>query len=307
MNPIIRERLGIIVPLALFVLFFVIYSVAWFRGATVVREEIAAFAAREAAAGRSFTYDRVRTAGYPLMLRGEVENVAWTAPGVGAFRAGTVVLAAVPYDADRIVLSPRGPQRLEIRGSAYDLDADDLRFNLERDFVAVEGHGIDLVGAERTIAVKDLIANQEKVADGLAIAVSVKGLALGDDVGTTLPYLDLAASRQDGGLTIAGLALGVGRADDPSPTQLAGSGDINVDSEGRVNGTFDLRFRNEGPLLELLGEANAIDEGVVGTARMMLGLMTESGTKEVLLPLNIREGDVKLGIIPLGTIPPLTP
>lgn len=306
MTQLQRSRLKLIIPLALFVAFFIGYSIVWVQGAGAVERELAAFAEREALAGRTLTFGAVRTAGYPLTLRGTVETVVWEAPGYGAFEAETVVIAAVPYNPTRVVLAPRGRQHLTLGERRYALSSDDLRFNLERTFAAAEGHGIALEREGQVIQVGDFIANQEAVGDGQTIALSIKKLILGDQAGTEFPYIDIAASRIPNGLNIAGLAIGVGRADDPSPTQMAGQGELVITDDGLVNGEVELRLKNERPALELLGEANAIPPEAVDFAAGMIGLMTEKSTKEVTLPLTVRESEVRLGIIPLGTIPPLT-
>ncbi|MEM1380440.1 MAG: DUF2125 domain-containing protein [Pseudomonadota bacterium] len=306
MTQLQRSRLKIIIPLALFVVFFVGYSIVWLQGARAVETELAAFAEREALAGRTLTFGAVRTAGYPLTLRGTVDDVVWEAPGYGTFEAETVVIAAVPYNPTRVVLAPRGRQHLTLGERRYALTSDDLRFNLERRFAAAEGHGIALEREDQVVQIGDFIANQEAVGDGQTIALSIKKLVLGDQAGTEFPYIDIAASRIVNGLNIAGLAIGVGRGDDPSPTQMAGQGELVITDDGLVNGDLELRLKNERPALELLGEANAIPPEAVDFAARVIGLMTEKGTKEVTLPLTVRESEVRLGIILLGTIPPLT-
>lgn len=296
-------RFGMFLPPVLFVLFFALYTVMWQRGAEAMRDEIAAFAAREAAAGRSFTYRSVEVGGYPLNLRGTVGDVRWESPAIGAFTADEVLVATLPYDVSRIIFMPRGQQAVTAGGESYDLEADDLRFNLERGFVAVEGHGIALRGTARTITVADLIANQQRLAEGVTVAVSVKGLNLGGEAAIEVPFFDLAGSRQTGTLTISALQTGIARTGETAPTQIAAKGEMRFGPQEDLSGEIELRFRNEAPLLDILGEAGALDPKVTDTAIDLLGLMTDQGTKEVTLPLTIDEGRVRLGVIPLGRLP----
>lgn len=303
MNKIWRSRLGIIIPLALFVVFFGVYSIIWRGAAQTVQEEIALFAMREAEAGRTFTYTDITVEGYPLMLRGTVKNAVWDASGLGAFAAEELVLAAVPTQPDRVVLSPRGRKTLTIGETTYDLEADDLRFNLQRSFLAAEGHNITLTNETADITIRDVIANREAVSGGQSVSISIKDVLIDGNLPTAIPYFDLYGSRTERGLTIAGVLLGIGKADASDPTQFAGKGDLSVGEDGLVDGSFDLAILNEGPAIELLGAMGALDEGVVDTVKMGIGMMTSSGTEEVTLPLRIEDSEVTLGFIPLGTLP----
>jgi hypothetical protein len=296
-------RLTLILPFVLFGIAFIAYSFAWRSGANAVRTELAGFAEREAAAGRSLTYDGVTTSGYPLTLRGTVENVRWHDPARGTFEADSVILAAVPYDPDRIVLSPRGQQTLTLGGETYDVTSEDLRFNLERGFLAVQGSGIVLDGEEQDATIGSLIANNEAVAGASSIAVALRALTIGDEDPVTVPFFDLAGSQDGETLNVAALRLGIGEESDPSPTQLTGEGSLSYDTEGLANGSFELRFKNEGPLIDVLARTGGLDEDAATLAKSLLGLMTEQGTKEIALPAEVRGGRISVGGVPLGDLP----
>jgi len=304
MTDLLRSRLGIILPLGIFAIFFAFYSFVWIKGADVMRSEIAAFAAKEEAQGRSFTYDDIKTGGYPFSLRGKVEGVDWDHPDWGQFTAEEVLIVAVPYEPTRIVFAPRGERTVTIGEETYDLQSDDLRFNLQPKFSAMEAHGLTLIGEDRTITVGDVIANQQDLGTADTMAVSVKQLAFGGEDPITIPFFDLAASEEAGVFNLAGMTTAIGRASDVAPTQLAGDGELRINSEGLATGALELKFKNEGPLLDILVESQGIGEGTASTAKSLLGLMTNNGTKEMTLPLLISDNEVKLGIIPLGTIPP---
>lgn len=306
MNRRLRSRLLLALPFVLFAIFFAGYTVVWNRAAQAVEEEIAAFAAREAAAGRSFTYSSVNTAGYPFFLRGSVNDVTWRQAALGGFKAEEVIIAAVPYNPTRIVFAPRGEQTLTMGTSQYEVTSDDLRFNLEDGFVAAEAHGLRLEGDSRTLTIKDLIANQANSESETTIAVAVNQVTLGGRAETRIPYFNLSASRTRRGLDIEFLTIGIGRSDDPSPTQLSADGDFELGPEGTPSGALTLRFKNERPLLGILSDSGALDRDTVMVANSILGLMTDSGTKEITLPLSIDDGVVSLGVVSLGRVPDVT-
>lgn len=297
------NRLLVAIPFLALLIGFVLYSLLWTKSAERMRAEIEAFAAREAAAGRSFQYSDIRVAGYPLMLRGKLSDVRWAGAG-RAFEAAEVTIATLPYDPRRILFVPRGEKSLTIGGQAFDLETEDLRFSLEEGFAAVQVTAATLIGEDGNISVGEVIANRQAVSRGESYAVSIKGLALARSA-VSVPYFDMAASRQEGRVTIAAADLAVGYQDLPAPTQVVAKGHLAQLDSGFIDGSLDLRFKNERPLLLALAELAAIDRGAAETATGFLGLLTAQGTKEMTLPLTIDEGKISLGTIPLGTIPPL--
>lgn len=305
MNERRASRLGIYIPFALFAVFAIAYTVVWNRGASALEVELTRFAEREAQAGRTLSYGEVSTAGFPFTLRGTIEDVRWTSPGLGAFEADTVTVVSLPYNPTKIRLIPTGEQVLTIGEDAYDLEADDLRFALERSFGAVEGHGITLTGEERTITAKDLIANRQQLAGDAAIALMLRELIVEDENRTILPFLDIAAARQNNAITLSAFQLTLTTEDAVTPTQIAGDGQLTADDAGVLSGELALRLKSEGALIDILGRVGAIDQETTDTVKAAVGLMTAAGTKEVSLPLTVEDGVVTLGFIPLGTLPPL--
>ena len=297
-------RLLIILPFALFLLFAILYTMVWNRGASKMRDEIAAFAAREAEAGRTFSYSGIDVAGYPFTLRGTVSDLSW-ASDLYRFDSEAVTIATLPYDPRRIIFAPSGERTLTIGEHAYDVQSDDLRFSLERGYVAMEGHGLTLTGDERVMTIDDVIANSQSLGGGSAIAAQIKGWSFGGQTGARMPYFNLAASRESGVLTIAGMSAGIGREEDASPTQLAGEGRLTADEQGVLDGQIDLKLKNERPLLMIMGSAAAFDDATMSTAAGVLGILTSQGTKEIELPLTIDQGELKLGPVSLGELPPV--
>nr|WP_269815616.1 DUF2125 domain-containing protein [Parvularcula mediterranea] len=293
-----------IIPFALLGVFAFGYTVLWNKGADAMKAELAAFADREAAQGRSFTYETIDVDGFPFNLRAAIAGADWQGERT-RFQAEELMVATLPYDVSRILFVPRGEQVLTAFGTDYDLEAEDLVFSLEGDFMAAQGAGISLTSEARTVTVGELIANQQRLGLGRAIAVSVKAAEFGGEEQVQVPYFDMAASREANVFTVAAADLGIRRADDPSPTQLVAKGALQTDDQGLLNGELEIKFKNEPPLLGVLAETGAISNGEASMARQILGLLTDKGTKEQTLPLTVDEGEVRLGPVSIGEIPPL--
>jgi hypothetical protein len=269
-------------------------------------EEIALFAEREEVAGRAFSYSEIDVAGYPFTLRGTLTDVRWQTDLFGEFEAEEVVIVTLPSDPSRIIFAPQGEKTLTLGETPYDLDAEDLRFSLEEDFAAMEGHVLSLRSGDSEITLGDIIVNRQRLNAEEAIAVSVRHLRLNGEDDVHVPFFDMAASRGPRSLTIAAADLAIQEPDDPSPTQLTAKGDLRSGQDNRLSGQVDVKFKNEGPLLAILGNAGAFDEDTLLTASSIIGMMTESGTKEVTLPLSLDDGRLRLGPVPLGAVPPIS-
>ncbi|NRA29254.1 MAG: DUF2125 domain-containing protein [Parvularculaceae bacterium] len=282
---------------------FAIYTALWFWGAGQMKAEIAKFAEREASQGRSLTYTDITTDGYPFSLRGTVANAAWVSEQWGSFQAEELLIVAVPYQPNRIVLAPRGEQTARIDDKDYDVASDDLRFSLQRNFAAAEGHGVVLTGEDQTITVKDAIINRRKVAEGTSYALSVQGLDLGDKAGTVFHTIDSAAGQEGGTTSIPFLSMSVGRAVVEEPTLLLAEGELKLTPGQRPNGEVKLTLAHEDALLDLLVDGEILDKNVAKGAGFMIGTMKEKDQEELSVPLTISDGKVRAGFVPLGRLP----
>jgi hypothetical protein len=298
-----KGRLGLILPFVGFGVLFALYTLLWNRSAAVMQAEIAAFAEREAAAGRSFTYSDVTVEGYPLALRGMLSDVVWDG-GVHRFASEEVLIVTLPYDPSRILFQPRGEKALTFFGQEYDLKADDLRFSLEREFAAAEAHGVALADENGEVAFRDLVMNRQRLSGGESVAFSLQGLQFAkQDV--TLHTVDIAGSRVQGGLMVKGLGVRIASDGVKMPTEIVGEGEAFAGEDGLLSGDFSLTFRREAALIEALEAFGVLSGGTSQLASQVLGLYSAKGTEPVELPMTITDGRVKLGTIPLGTLPPL--
>lgn len=305
-----RNRLGLIIPFALFAIFFALYTAVWNHGATIMKREIVAFEQAENAAGRSFSYDELRVQGYPLSLRGTVENVSWSDLNGYGFSADELQIVTLPYDPSRIIFAPQGAQTATILGETYDLQSEALLFSLEDGFAAAEGQDLELTNEERAITVSSFVANQQQLEQGISIAADVRDVDFGGELSIRMPLLRLSAGQTDDEFNIGALQIAIGRDRDAAPTNLSANGQLTGDEDGRLSGNLEISFRNEQPALMLLADLNVLGEGESKLIIAGLGLLTNGGTEEQTLPLVLEDGDVYLaglpfGRVPLGSVPPL--
>ena len=300
-----RHRLLLIVPLALFLAAAVGYTLMWNKAAQRVEIELARFAEAEAEAGRSLTYEDIKVKGYPFSLRGQINSVRWERPGLGSYTVEELLFVTLPYDPSRVILTPRGAQTLDAFGAPYAVSANDLRFSVERGMVAVETSSLLLDGEDQDITISNLIGNLQSLSGASTIAVMVRQAAVESSHPYTVPYFDLAASRDGDTFTIAGLTLGVAHETERPPTQLGGDGQVMFSEDGLASGELELRLKNQDPLIDVLVSHEVLDGSIAKLVKPWLASMSESGTKEFTLPLTMREGDIQLGFFTLGSLPPL--
>ncbi|MCQ8185853.1 DUF2125 domain-containing protein [Parvularcula maris] len=298
-----KGRLGLILPFVGFGVLFALYTVLWHRSADVMEAEIAAFAEREAAAGRSFSYSGVEIEGYPLSLRGMLSDVAWDG-GLHAFAAQEVAIVTLPYDPSRILFQPRGEKALTFFGQEYDLKADDLRFSLEREFSAAEAHGVVLSDENGEVVFRDLVMNRQKLAGGESIAFSLQGLQFPEEQ-VTIHTIDIAGSRVQGGLAVKGLGIRIASEGVQMPTEIVGEGEAFAGEDGLLDGAFTLTFQREDAAIDAMEKFGVLSGLTSQLASQVLGLYSSKGEEPVELPMTITDGRVKLGSIPVTTLPPV--
>ncbi|MEM7739171.1 MAG: DUF2125 domain-containing protein [Pseudomonadota bacterium] len=301
----LRDRLGLIIPFAVFGIFAIVYTVIWFKGAALIRVEIAEAVEREAAAGRTLDISETKIGGFPFNLRGKMTDVVYTRPGLGSFEAEEVVFATLPLSPDRVILSPRGEQYVTIGQERYSLETEDLRLSLAQSETALETHGVSLTSDERTIVITTLIGNVQQLERSSAIAVGVRGFVLDGETPIGVPVADLAASAKDDTLTVASLGFSVGENDGEAPSQVMGRGELLFDDKGRANGQLDVTITNQDPLIEVLTSTGSLGAGEAAGARLVLGLMSDNGNEAVELPFTFSGGRMELGPLKIGSMPPL--
>jgi hypothetical protein len=303
---VVKRYWGLVVPLVVLTIFVIFYTTVWNRSAERLTAEIERFAEREVAAGRQFAYGSIDVQGYPLSLGAVISDVNWDSNGPWAFAAEEVALVTLPYDASRVLLAPRGEMAARLFGRDYDVQAGDLRLSIEREFVAAEAHEVLLTDEAGEVALRDLVANRQKLRGGESVAFSMQGLRFPAEE-VTLHTVDVAGSRIQGGLLVKGLGVRVASDNIRMPTELVGEGEVTAGrQDGLLNGEFSLTLQREEAMIDALTKFGVLNDGSSSLATNILGLLTSKGQEPVELPLTVRDGRVRLGSLPLGELPPVT-
>ena len=304
---IVRHRWRLAIPLALAVLLLGGYVVLWFQGARIMRAEIAEWVAGETDEGRSATHGAIRIRGFPGTLRAEIDAPAWSDPGVWAWSAETLFVITQPLNPRRLLLTPRGEQRLEHEGRTYDFRAGDLRVALAEGLLAVEAADLSAESGGQSLDLGAMRANWRENEDGSAVLGLSLAQALYAEGGDEywLPQLNAVLSEgvaSDLGIDAFEGAIATSR--EAPPAFFAGEGRLAVGEDGYPEGRLDVTLRDADELAAVLIQSGALDRGRAGMATALLGGF-DDGEGGARLPFVFVDGKAKLGPIPIGDLPRL--
>ncbi|MCC5989005.1 MAG: DUF2125 domain-containing protein [Pararhodobacter sp.] len=89
-------------------------------------------------------------------------------------------------------------------------------------------------------------------------------------------------------------------------TDIAASGELRADSRGRLNGEVTLDIRNWRALMRRAGEAGLMPAEHAFLIEMALsGMVDPENPDRLEAPITLRDGDILLGPVILGSLPPL--
>lgn len=265
----------------------------------------------------------METNGYPLKLGLSCAGIAYSDPKHGvSVRAGAVRSAAAIYAPGKIIGTLDGPALIEVAGvEPLRIDWRTLQAQTRLaeplpEFALLAGQGIiastqDGPAPLMTAAAASIVA--QPAGRDLKLALSFDELKLGERLsqGVALPPLDGQAK-----LTLAdGISLAVDR-----PESLRGlsaelremsisSGDAGIDASGPVaispagliNAELSVTLRRPQEIEALLAKAFPELRDEIDTAFTSLTVLGNRPT----VPLKIVDGNVFVGFIPLGRLPPL--
>ena len=315
------------------VLAMLAWSGWWFWSAHSLRQEFERWFAERRADGWDASYDDLAIRGYPnrldatftgLLLADPKANTVWRAP--------FFQILQLTYKPGHVIAVWPPEQTLSVKGTDYAVTADHLRASLI--FDPATGH-ILRANAEATVL---NIAPSEGPATALAgLTAAVAEVPAQPRTYRVTLRADAAARSEttlsavtgdslDGVLLDATLHLDrdwTTRAGDPRPQptrvelrlaeyrvgtlDLKLAGDVDVDDRGRMTGRMTVKAENWRDLIDLAEDSGRLSRGVAQTLTRGLGLVAQfSGNPETLdLPLDLDEGRMSLGPIPLGKAPRL--
>ncbi|MCB1346276.1 MAG: DUF2125 domain-containing protein [Rhodobacter sp.] len=256
-----------------------------------------------------------------------VDGVTWTAP--------FVQIMALSYQPNRLIAVFAHDQALRVNGTEASLHSEDLRasmamdatLDLPLDRVTLVGQGLDLlVGAannrfdslrlaSRRIgpAIHEIAALAETVYPDTAMMdrMDPQGLwprrfdvlRLDAEVAFDRPldrHLFDGAEPRLSRLTLTGARVAWDGVD------IVAAGRLTPDAEGRLSGDVTLTVTGWRRLLDLARAQGLLTPENQTTLAGMLGAMaTGEGGATIAVPLAVVDGDLRMGPVVLGTLPPL--
>jgi hypothetical protein len=299
------------------------YTGGWHYAAGRIAESAEQAVAGLNGQGRRANCEELEVRGYPFRLGLFCRSVMYVdAPGGVALRAGAFRSAAQIYDPFRALGELDGPATLELPGlTALELRWDTLRASarLARPLperVSVEGRAITVdpdwgrAGDGPMVTVDAGEFHMRPAGDAIDLALNFDGMLLGEElVGTaSLPplrgFADIAVEGLDraslpasGMRGMSGTIRSASLATGPDAGATI-SGPFSVDEFGLIDAELELGLSGAAELAEVLGALFPDLRDEIAMSVMAVG-------DNARLPLIISSGDVRLGFLPLGSIPPM--
>ncbi|HEX6980804.1 MAG TPA: DUF2125 domain-containing protein [Alphaproteobacteria bacterium] len=321
------------------------WSAFWLYAARDIAARVAAWAAAQRAQGLTATYSGLVVAGFPFMWEVRIDSPHMTGAGPTQWdwQGETVVATLRPWAIRDVPVLFPGTHRIAA-GAAFaetlsitaarpegivTLDADG---RLERLALDLGDATISRPTARAPVTVRRLqfelrphrTPQPTYRTEVLDVAVDARDAVLPDvpagglgpriaqahlnaTVKGALPSAPLpaavAAWRDSGGVVEAKrVALRWG------PLDIDGDGTVTLDAENRPLGAFSVRIRGYGETLDALAGAGLVrprDSAAVKVVLNMLARQTQSGERELSMPVTAQDGRLTVAGFPLMQVPPI--
>lgn len=313
----------------------VAYTGAWFYAAGALRDRANAFVAGLTGKGITAACVNLDVSGFPAEIGLTCDRIDASDRGNGGrVEAGAFRSVAQFAHPGRVVselagpLQAKAPDGYRVRANWEKLSStatlwfDGLmraRLQVRQLTATVDGPRIP-----DSLRLKSPAAQAETRQDGadIDIAFTVHKLSVtGNPAFSGLPAVDVIATATLSGM--ARLMSGPERLSDPvhllrgrsgtlhnltatlaSGASLVVQGPFSFDGSGRISGSFKLRIERIGAWQEMIDKALPAARDAVGSTKNMLTAMA-GGTDTATLTLTASHGHLSLGLIPLGTLPPV--
>ncbi|MGH1412645.1 MAG: DUF2125 domain-containing protein [Pelagimonas sp.] len=313
------KRLILVVVLAAFA-----WAGWWFYQAHSLRTEVEAWFEDRRSEGWIASYADFSIGGFPNRLDMSFEDLSLANPDTNIlWEAPFFQVLMLSYKRDHHILIFPELQTVTLPSGYHEITSEGLRASV----VYAEGERIERINAEATVLNWD----------GTAMADTNAALLRLDDAQYQFAFVANSIARAEGRLT----PLAEGRVNDtqinttitfdkdwamssllqgrPQPRNIDVSlmsyqlaelnlnlaGDLQVDAQGRANGELTLRAVNWQDALEKARVGQQLPDGV--TQKLIQGLSVVAGLKgrsdTLDLPLRLDNGQMSLGLIPLGPAP----
>ncbi len=307
------NRFYLYAPFAVAAVLMAIWFGIWRAGAQTMERAIADWGAGERASGAVVAHAPFRARGFPFFLRGAIDDFSFEG-GDLSVHVDNIYLDALPYDFDRLIVSPGGGAQLGVGEDIWTVETRNAKASIEPDamrdwFVKAEAgattaHRDDaefcfsrflLNGAPNSSDLSRLevsiIANDLVVIDG-EHAARIDALSLDFAIGS-YPALQgaqaLARWRDAGGiLDIHGLALAIG------DSRLQAKGQLRADRNGDPKGVLTARIEKPFDFVDALGASGYLTPEEADVARGAFALMSVASGGVIETPIEFAGGAIRL-------------
>jgi len=313
------------------VIAIVLATIGWFSVAALIENRMsdAIEKARQSGTDISCTDRAVR--GYPFRFGVFCEQVtAERAAGDFVLELGALRSAAQFYNLRHAIVELDGPANMTAKGQTATLDFELARASIVQAPPLPQRISVEMTAPQLSISGQKLISGdmltahwraleRDAPSDDLDIAARLTALKPSDNftLGRSWPLVDL-----DADLTITNGTIRVAQmvTQDPSAGPLTGTirrlglsltndsgvlleGPFSLNQEKQISGEWTIRIIDAATVLATLKTAAP----AMSTPLAIIDAMPRSGASadEIEFKITIREGQVFLGLIPIGTIPPL--
>jgi len=302
------------------------YFLLWRAGAAQMKKATEVWIEDQRAAGLEISHDAIRAGGFPFFLRVFIEAPDIASPDGWRWRAGELIMDALPYDLNRLIFSPQGEQTIYTeRLGEWRITAGDLRASIANDkqrqwvfsMTVGEAHSVRTAdGAETRLEslIFDLAPSAEDLTT-LTLNLAAKGFAAriaGEDYSAAdfqtlmaisqtqalAPPDPVPAWRAAGGeLTIARLYA------DVEQTKLALSGALHLDRYAYPEGALNAEISNPAGLARLLGKTGALSPAEAEAAAAGLTLAAIAGGGKIAAPIDFKNGAAEIAGVKIADLP----
>lgn len=289
-----------------------IYYGVWRFAAGEMQKGVHKWVEDQRAAGLQVEHGSVRRDGFPFFLRVHVDTPKISSPDVFHWSADRLSLDALPYDLNRLILSPSGAQTFsstEIGEWRY--SADSIRASIANDeargwaFAMNVEKGVasrsDGVSAKLGRLVYDLAPEVEDnstltlslVSDDLAVSGADNEIAVSRfETALSLtqsPFLNSGAPledwrRQGGALKIHGMNAVINKA------ELSVAGEISLDADFRPAGVLNAILAKPAGLADILSASGALTREEADATAAGLGLAAMAQGGKIIAPIELTQG-----------------
>lgn len=306
-----------------------LYTGGWFYVGNLLETQVGQALAQAERNGAKADCANLRAHGYPFRIGLFCDSVTIEQQEI-ALSAGAFRSAAQVYDPARIIAELDGPLTISLPGLPYDVSVEwgmlrassrlaaplPSRISIEGGSMRAEAQRAD--GRAVPIATADHLELHMRTREADAdLAARFSGLdirlPLGEgDLPPATGLIDLAiedgvAFLAQGGHSLRGRS-GELRMFDLSLGPEAGltmAGPVSVGADGLLDADLSLTLRNPKRLAQILGDAAPDVRSQIETALSGFASTADASGKTPALPVRITRGELRIGFLPVGRIPPL--